>query len=376
MDINTIVKLEAEQLKRVVAELDNPLKATHLLYRISGPLFQEKFATLKNVDSIPRLFIHGNPHLDNYVRCFNGAGMVDYDRSRIGPYAWDLIRFVGSLSILSDDPFKLPKKDVLNEMMRGFERSFLNPDQYFSTPLFMKTKTPSADELTIKNYQQANLKWSKKMRKNPMDPQSKKIQKLIELYFKGREEEETLKYFEVLEAGRSMGSLGKEHILILMTPKDQREKRDQLFIDIKETYQEADNDLFYKPTEHSGERMVKASLLYAPGVEQGLSFFTYKGDHYWGREVPSFSVKVKEVLARDEQRELAYHVGCQLGRAHRRSFKGKKPKAILQDWDLNQLVYLDFVKFMLEEVEDGLSFIQGQLVRKDRFARELTPVSY
>jgi hypothetical protein len=45
---------------------------------------QAKMPKLLDLSKIPVTFIHGNPHLDNYVRTARGSAMMDFDRSRMG----------------------------------------------------------------------------------------------------------------------------------------------------------------------------------------------------------------------------------------------------------------------------------------------------
>lgn len=104
-----------------------------------------------------------------------------------------------------------------------------------------------------------------------------------------------------------------------LEPKKQKQNRDSILIDIKETYSERNTKLFYSPTEHQGLRMIQASNLYAPNVEQRLGHCTYMSTHYWGREVPVFNAKLKTLLLRRELEELGYSIGAQIGRAHRLS---------------------------------------------------------
>jgi len=75
-------------------------EARYLFFRMACPIMQSKLGRFLDLTKIPATFIHGNPHLDNYVRTFHGSAMMDFDRSRIGPYCWDIIRFLSSISFV------------------------------------------------------------------------------------------------------------------------------------------------------------------------------------------------------------------------------------------------------------------------------------
>ena len=42
--------------------------------------------------------------------------------------------------------------------------------------------------------------------------------------------------------------------------------------------------------------MIEASKIFADGMEERLGYCTHQGKQYWGRQIPSFSVKVKKFL--------------------------------------------------------------------------------
>ena len=111
--------------------------------------------------------------------------------------------------------------------------------------------------------------------------------------------------------------------------------REPILIDLKQTYVEENTPHFFTPTEHHGLRMIKAANLYAPNVEQRLGYFTYDHEQYWGREIPSFNVKIKFALTPSQQEELAHTVGGQLGRGHRLSLYHTEPDSLLNHFKQN-----------------------------------------
>lgn len=354
----SLMELPPEQAKRIFSVLDDPDKACHLIFRLLGPIFQNNFAKLNNIADIPKVFIHGNPHLDNYARTFTGAGMVDFDRSRIGPYAWDVIRFLSSLALRGEDRKRSEvSKQTKQAFLDGYLATLINKDIYYSIPTFVKAMTPKQEQLTTHAYLDANIKWAKKMRKNPIDVGDQQLKKMLTLYLESRDELDLLNFYKIEEMGQSEGSLGKMHYLISLAPKDTKSKRDHILIDLKETYCELDNDLFSTPTDHHGLRMIQASNLYAPGVEQRLGHFSYKKKQYWGREIPAFNAKVKELMSESEQQEMAYCVGGQLGRGHGRSYREGKVKEIKNDILDTYDQYCELAAFVNREVVLGLDYL-------------------
>lgn len=356
--MSSVLGLDKEHSDRVIKKLKKPDQAGHLLFRLLGPKFQKNFQELIDLENPPCLFIHGNPHIDNYARTLTGAGMIDFDRSRVGPYCWDIIRFLSSLKLRSESSDdKWLSKEVSESFQRGYLRSFTNPDLYYTMPLFLKSIVPKETELTTKAFVDADLGWAKKMRKEPLDIKDKWVTETLNLYLSARKETFLMEDYLLVEAGTSAGSLGKKHYLFLLAPKSDDLNKDHILIDVKETYTEEDDDWFKNPSEHHGERMIKASNLYAPGVEQRLSYFTLDGVEYWGREIPSFKVKIKKLLNQSEQSELAYCVGSQLGRGHRRSYRDGRPQDVIDHLKAHYVHFQNLSKFLNDEVQLGLEYI-------------------
>ncbi|MDE2290564.1 MAG: MFS transporter, partial [Elusimicrobia bacterium] len=92
-------------------------RGLHFYFRNMLLPMQARFAELVDVKDMPRVFLHGNPHIDNYAKTNRGAALADFDRSREGPYAWDLVRFMVSLSLRQKTPHhKLLPKSVLKAL--------------------------------------------------------------------------------------------------------------------------------------------------------------------------------------------------------------------------------------------------------------------
>ncbi len=106
--------------------------------------------------------------------------------------------------------------------------------------------------------------------------------------------------------------------------------KDHLMIDIKEVYSEKNTRHFFNPYPHHGIRMIEASKIFADGIEERLGYATIQGKQYWGRQIPSFAVKVKKYLDLDECLDVAYSIGSQLGHGHRKSLVSVKSAQLLE----------------------------------------------
>jgi hypothetical protein len=216
-------------------------------------------------------------------------------------------------------PFLSPT--VLEYFKEGYIRGF----EAHKMPYKEVSKTLDRAEFeiwydTTREYLDANVKWAKEMRKSPIKSDNKLMVKILEDYLKSRKEEDLLKEYVIEEAGRAKGTFGNKRILVALEPKKNQVK-DKILIELKTVYQDEDNKYYFNPFKHHGLRMIKASELYAPNIEERLGYATHKGQEYWGREIPSKSAKIKDKLNEFEQVDISYSVATQLGKAHRQSLE-------------------------------------------------------
>ncbi|HXH74403.1 MAG TPA: DUF2252 family protein [Bacteriovoracaceae bacterium] len=296
----------------------------YLLFRMAGPLMQNKLPRFLDLNKVPVTFLHGNPHLDNYVRTFRGSAMIDFDRSRMGPYCWDIIRFLSSLSLRRAENNGFLDRKVVEHFIDSYITHFLYPDIPSKPLKMLKNAQPEKWQVSTWEYLAGNKKWAKKMREKPLDPRSEFSTGLLKKFLESRDELSLLNRYRVEEVGEAPGSFGKRHYIFALNPIDRDSHEDSILLDIKEVYEEKDNRFFYSPFPHHGQRMIEAGKVYAPGMEERLGFCTFKNVQYWGRDIPSFAIKVKKFLNKDEQCDFACSVGSELGKGH---FKGLKNPA-------------------------------------------------
>ncbi|MEM9324960.1 MAG: DUF2252 family protein [Bacteroidota bacterium] len=296
-----------------------------LFFRHNCLHMQKHFRKLVDHDTLPTVFLHGNPHAENYVISHNGAGMSDFDRSRFGPYAWDIVRFLCSLSLKQEEKNgQFLPHTVLEYFLEGYVRSFQAP----TVPFKGVSKTAEKAQYrvwydSVEHYLEANGKWAKEMRKSPVDPKDATVRQLLKGYLNSRDEKHLLQDYKISEVGRGEGTFGNPRWIVALKPVKSNKVEDNLLIELKRVYQDPDNKYYFNPYPHHGLRMIEASQLYAPDLEERLGYTTHEGEEYWGRAIPHKNAKIKELLSEFELVDIAYSVATQLGRAHRQSLDQK-----------------------------------------------------
>ncbi len=305
-------------------------QARYLFFRMAGPIMQNKLQRFVDLTKVPTTFIHGNPHVDNYVRTFRGSAMMDFDRSRMGPYCWDIIRFLSSLSLRKEDNDGFLDRRVIEHFIDAYIVHFMHPEIPHKQLKMLKEVKLERWQTSTKEYLKANKRWAKKMHDHRINSRSEATQVLLLRYLESRNETNLLNEFYVDEVGLTPGSLGKKHFIYSLLPKNPDSHLDAILLDIKEVYEEKNNRFFYSPYEHHGQRMIEASKIFADGMEERLGYCTYQNKQYWGRQIPSFAVKVKKFLDKDELCDFAYSVGSELGKGHRKGLKDPRHAELIE----------------------------------------------
>ncbi len=312
--LQSYLTLNKQQEVRLAEAIESNSKPAVLLFRILGPQLQRLFSNELDLTHVPRLLLHGNPHLDNYARTYNGAGLVDFDRSRVGPSLWDLTRALTSITFWSKEDQIIPDPKVISALFSSYEHALKDRLAYWETPDFLRQTRPKKFQFTPTHYLDGNKKWAKKVAQNLVDESEPFYINLFSAYT------ETLPYdlsqsWTLSEIAEVSGSMGKRHYVYRLDPR--MTTREPILLDIKETYTEEDTELFTNPFTHQGERMVTASRLYSPGIEGGIGYCSLEGEEYWVRHIPTFSVKIPVGINQDQALQLAEAIGLQLGRGHR-----------------------------------------------------------
>ncbi len=305
-------------------------EARYLFFRMAGPIMQSKLQRFIDLTKVPTTFIHGNPHIDNYVHTFRGSAMMDFDRSRMGPYCWDIIRFLSSLALRKEDGGGFLDRRVIEHFLDSYYIHFLHPDIPHKQLKLLKDAKPEKWQLNTKDYLRSNKRWAKKMREFRINARSENVVQLLNKFLASTQEPGLLNEYYIEEVGLTPGSLGKKHYIFSLFPKNPDSHKDAILLDVKEVYEEKNNRFFYSPYEHHGQRMIEASKIFADGLEERLGYCTHQGKQYWGREIPSFAVKVKKFLDKDELCDFAAAVGSDLGKGHRKGLRDPKQVELIE----------------------------------------------
>jgi len=311
-------------------------RGAHFYFRNMLLPMQDRFAQLMDMASMPRALLHGSPHVDNYAKSNQGAAMVDFDRSRVGPYSWDLIRLMVSLSLRQKkQAHGLLDAEVLKQLKRGYLRGFRNPARPFSEFRELKNVEPEDDELTTNAYLKANKKWAKEMRRNKLATDDADVVKLVGSWAEGRADGVLNDYY-IEEAGRGQGSMGFRGLfLVVLAPKKKKSGKDRILLNIKATRTDPDTEWYKSPYGTESERMRAAAELHAPGWELRAGGAVLDGVEYYARQIDPLNAKLKKMLSHEQQEDFAYSAGTQLGRAHRLSLEGSTPAELEAHLDAN-----------------------------------------
>ena len=305
-------------------------EARYLFFRMAGPIMQAKLQRHVDLTKVPATFIHGNPLIDNYVKTSRGSAMMDFDRSRIGPYCWDIIRFLSSLSLRRESNDGFLDRRVIEYFIDAYITHFLHPEIPHKQLKMLKDVRPEKWQLSTRDYLRSNKKWAKKMHDFRLNSKGESTTALLTKFLASRNELNLLNEYYVDVVGLTPGSLGKKHYIYSLLPKNPDSRVDAILLDIKEVYEEKNSRFFYSPFDHHGLRMIEASKIFADGMEERLGYCTHQGKQYWGRQIPSFAVKVKKLLDKDELCDFACSVGSELGKGHRKGIKDPKMVDVIE----------------------------------------------
>lgn len=354
----------ANDSKEAAQKLKDPQKGLHYFYRLTALPMRRRFIQLLK-SPMPMVFLHGDVHVENYVRMNMGATLTDLDQAVFGPYGFDISRFLGSLALFMN------KRELPKEVLSAFSRGYLeaqSPENPFRQMKELQDVKQKEEEKTVASYVKAGGSRVKNMRENPLPPDDPQVRELMETYLErgsplnGR--------YTIVEAGYTdnlgMSSIGRRRYFVLLRPqfvraepadleeKSAEEILDQVLLEFKPIDRLASDvhymDVFRYPT----ARVLVALKLYAPKMEYALGTSSLKNQDYWVRGVQPQRVKPDFPLSLDPARSLALAVGSQLGRAHGLSWLGAERIIERFPKDLDEIVRISYQ--MLGEIEQSYQF--------------------
>lgn len=292
----------------------------HVFFRRIKEHVQARFEELIDHSEIRPVFLFGSPHIDNYTLTNTGCGLIDFDRAHQGPYLWDLLVMLLSLSLRQAETLEsFCDSKVSDSLLAGYQWGLQNQQEQFKVFKPLADLTPKPWQCSTKAYWQSQKGWVGKALIKPISVDDAIIKELVAQYFTNRHEQDKAVNYKILAAGRGVGSFGRVHNIIVLEPHET--DNDLKILDIKHTRYYLDptwqyNQWYSHDFSHEGERMIAASKQHAPGVTENESYATVNGIQYWAREVPILNSKIKGRLKQSDAEAFAYAAGTQIGRSH------------------------------------------------------------
>ena len=356
-DLSTKTKLEVPfnewpQDTDFQSSLSDPTKGPRIFFRKACLSMRARFEQLFDHNGMARVFLHGNPHHDNFAGFPNGSGLIDFDRSVIGAYAWDLVRFYAS-TIFWGKNFDLNSLALKSSLIEAFLTSYLNafnrPDQALYQGNLFQFENNNDSDRDLAQYIDSKKKWAKDLHSVEAIKDRDMLNHLLEGCFdnycftgykKGN--------YRWTHYSSKKGSMGNNHHIFLL----KHTKLDQKFrlVDIKTTYTNPNSENYFSPYNHEGIRMILAAKLYAPKLEQDIGYVTFKNKDYWARMIRPNKKKVKAGLCHEDHLEVCRTVGSQLGNGHRRSLFAAKPSSLTRHLEINSENFLEIAVQLTQEL--------------------------
>lgn len=315
---------------------------------------QKRFAQMLKEQVQPVVFLHGNPHIDNLVAIGNQTGLVDFDRARLGPYSFDLIRCLCSMALkvkMKNKEKTFLKDSTIQAFFAGYVVGFEKPE---NSPYII----PALMNLPIKKWQKHldaymahGKKWAKKLKKDAIKPTSESWNfalSLLESYLDKRHELDHIKKMKVDSIALCKGSLGHPHYGFYLS--SQSKELESRLIDIKPVFKDPDGYGFESPFIDKGIQMIFASKLYASHLESDLAAFNYNGVSYWGRKIPIDKRQFEGEISAYVMDQLAMAMGSQLGMGHRKSCFFCEPRVILDHLENHNELFVQIAYQMNKEL--------------------------
>lgn len=311
----------------------------YLFFRRSKTGIQARLAQLFPHDHVPKTLLHGSPHIDNYIKTTDFFGMIDFDRSYIGPYIWDIVCSLLAINLRNPARHFRPfSKEILQTYYETYRHHFQHPDLPFLPFEPLELITPKAWETDIMLYLKGHHKWAKKLHNSPILLSDPVVNALLEKYPAHLPKPNPLVNYQLIQAARTTGSFGRRRYLCLLQNKT--EKAEPILLDIKETknYLQQDwphNKWYESLWQQQGQRMIQGAMLYAPASVQLESYATVNGLQYWGRQIPILNRKPAKLFSKSDQVDFAKSAASQLGRGHCIGIYQDKPKVLLTHFEQN-----------------------------------------
>ncbi|NNM58212.1 MAG: DUF2252 family protein [Legionellales bacterium] len=326
-----------DEPRSIQEKLSNSELGPYLFFRRSKSAIQARLAELFPHDHVPRTLLHGSPHIDNYIKTIDGFGMIDFDRSYIGPYIWDIVCSLLAINLRNPARHHRPISSQVSEVyFECYRHHFQHPEQAYLPYEPLENIILETWETNIELYLSGHHKWAKKLNNAPVRLNDPIAKALLAAYSEHLPKPNPLKNYQLIQLARTAGSFGRRRYLCLL--ENQLQNAEPILLDIKETknYLQSDwphNKWYDTPYFQQGQRMVQAAMLYAPACVQLESYATVNGLQYWGRKIPTLNRKPAKLFSKSDQIAFARSAASQLARGHRLGIQQDKPKVLLTHFE-------------------------------------------
>lgn len=311
----------------------------YLYFRRSKTPLQAYLTQLIPHENIPRVFLHGSPHIDNYAKTTWGYGMTDFDRAYVGPYIWDIVCVLLAINLRNPETHhQALAQNIYQTFFEVYFKHFEQPDLDYLCyhPLEMRPLKPWEQDIDL--YLKEQHKWAKKLYHAEISIDDTLALALLEAYKLNSADRELFTAYHLKKIARTYGSFGRRRYLYLL--EHDQQPTAPIMLDIKETrnYLALDwphNQWYTSPCEHQGERMIKAAQLYAPNSIKNESYATLNGIQYWGRQIPILNKKPAKFFRPSDQLAFAIAAASQLGRGHRLGLEENQPNKLQVHFEKN-----------------------------------------
>ncbi|MFN7098675.1 MAG: phosphotransferase, partial [Gammaproteobacteria bacterium] len=200
----------ADEPTSVQSKLKNNESGPYLFFRRSKTPIQARLAQLFPPDKIPRVFLHGSPHIDNYAKTNFGYGIIDFDRAYIGPYIWDVVCVLLAINLRNPETHT---QHIPKTIWQVFYDSYLYHFQHPELPSRpyapLEFITPKKWELNIDFYLKDKHKWAKKLYHAPLSLDDPIALAVLADYKNNLPSTSILENFEITNVARAAGSFGR-----------------------------------------------------------------------------------------------------------------------------------------------------------------------
>jgi hypothetical protein len=295
---------------------------------VNGPWIErvcDAFAA--NVRDVPEVRLHGDAHVEQFAITKDAGGLDDFDDSARGPAVIDIVRFLGSIDLVTRQRSWEEHRDALfDRFFAGYKRGLLQPDYLPPAPDIVRRLRAEAPATRV-----AFLEWGESKMRPLSEPAMKAVTAAMAAF--GRivlSEGRALsrEYFRVVRAGWlevGIGSAVSPKILIRVRGASENPLDDEL-LELKKISDFGGQRCLHIPTTRPTLRIIDGSKqlgrlkhnIMVAGPELAIPEVIARGQHvrdWWIRSLePSYrQLQLSDLRSVGDLTGIVYDAGVQLG---------------------------------------------------------------